>query len=691
MIHFLNATVLAGLAGLALPILIHLLAKPRPRPVPFSSIAFLKAVQGRKARSFRLRQIILLILRTAAVGFLVLGFARPVLRSASFPGRGQAAGVTAWVVDASLSMAREGAWSRTRQNAAALAGMMEADERAAVVWNVPPVEAETDSLFNAQKIVRLIQSREPGWRRGRTLNALNRAVIRLAKTSTPDPELFLFSDMQASGFTAERDTSAIRKWKGTLFVLPSPAEAANRGVTQAGLVRSFLNADQPPRISADVRDFGGGPGEDCMVRFYLEDRAVAQQSVPLRPGRIRTSSVPVMEDPSGWIWGKARCEPDAFPQDDVRWFCAFLPASIRILIVSGSPSDAAFFRYAFQPQDESQSRFEVGLGGFDREWIPLLDRADAVFLVNPGRPSGRDVLSLRRYLEGGGGLFIVPGNGTDIDQWNRSFFIPLWGDTVVARPARTGGGQGGTDRAFTTLGRMEAEHPFFQGVFEKGRNPSQSPRFFRSAALTGMAGRTLLAFSDGSPFLSELTLGRGLLLFMGSGAHPEWSTLAFSPVFPPLAVRSAETLAGRRFGTAGQATAGDSLSLTLHLESGSALCRAELPSGESVRLQPRMQYGRHLLTLPGAETPGIYRFFAADSLIGLFAVNPDPRESDFRQISRESLARLCPSARIVFLDSREPAEKQIRSLRSGRELWREALALGLLLLIAETLVGGLWK
>jgi hypothetical protein len=45
----------------------------------------------------------------------------------------------------------------------------------------------------------------------------------------------------------------------------------------------------------------------------------------------------------------------------------------------------------------------------------------------------------------------------------------------------------------------------------------------------------------------------------------------------------------------------------------------------------------------------------------------------------------------VFLDAGETIEKQIRSMRSGRELWMEALALGLLLLIAETLVGAVWK
>jgi hypothetical protein len=691
MISFLNAAVLAGLAGLALPVLIHLLAKPRPKHIPFSSIVFLRVIQNQKARSFRLRQVVLLILRTVAVACLVLGFARPVLRSASLPPRGQAAGETAWVVDVSLSMAREGVWSRTRQNAAALAGMMEADDRAAVVWNVPAWESETDSLFDAQKIVRLIRNREPGWQRGRTLNALNRAVIRMAGTFRPDPELFLFSDLQASGFIAEGDTSAIRRWKGTLFVLPCPGEAENRGVTRTGIDRSLLNADQPPRIFADVRDFGGRSGKDCMVRFYLGDRAVAQQSVPLKPGRVRTESVPVMEDASGWIWGKAQCEQDDFTQDDERWFCAFLPKSIRILIVSGSSSDAAFFRYALQPQDDSPSRLEVSLGMFDREWIPLLDRADAVFLVNPVRLSGRDVQSLRRYLEGGGGLFIVPGNGTDIGQWNDSFFIPLWGDTVVARTAQTDGGSGGTDRGFKTLGRTDADLRLFQGVFEKGRSLSLSPRFFRSAELTGKARRTVLAFSDGSPFLSELALGKGLLLFMGSGIHPEWSTLAFSPMFPPLAVRSAEMLAAQRFGTAGQALTGDSLSMTFPREYGSVLCRAELPSGERVALSPRMQSGRLLLTLPRAETPGVYRFLAADSLVGLFAVNPDPRESDFRPISRESLSRLCPSAKVVFLEARETIEKQIRSTRSGRELWREALALGLLLLIAETLIGAVWK
>ena len=396
MLSFFHAAVLAGLAGLALPILIHLLAKPRPKRIPFSSIAFLKIIQNQKARSFRLRQFILLMLRTVAVASLVLGFARPVMRSV--PPRDSEAGVSAWVVDASLSMAREGVWSQTLQHAAAIAELMGQDERAAVVWTVPSGEAESDTFLAGPEIVRSIRNREPGWGRGRTLDALNRAAMRLAGAPRPDPELFLLGDLQASGFMAERDTSAIQRWKGTLFVMPCRGDGSNTGVSRAGIEQSLLKADQPPRIFADIRDFGDGSATDCMVRFFLKDRAVAQQSVSLRPGRTRTESVPVMEDASGWLWGRVQSRQDAFPQDDERWFCAFLPKSLRVLLVGRTPSDPVFFKYALRPQEENPSRFDVQTSTFDQEWLPLLEKADAVFLVNPARPSGRDVQSLRRFV-----------------------------------------------------------------------------------------------------------------------------------------------------------------------------------------------------------------------------------------------------------------------------------------------------
>src|SRR5947199_7101843 len=70
--------VAAGAAALAAPIAIHLLTRPRPVRLPLSTLRFVReAVQQKRARH-RLRDWIILALRTAAVVLIALAFARPL-------------------------------------------------------------------------------------------------------------------------------------------------------------------------------------------------------------------------------------------------------------------------------------------------------------------------------------------------------------------------------------------------------------------------------------------------------------------------------------------------------------------------------------------------------------------------------------------------------------------------------------
>jgi hypothetical protein len=682
---FLHAAILYGLAGVSIPILIHFFARPRIKQIVFSSIAFLKSVERRKASRMKLRKWLLLFLRTAAVACLVLAFARPVIRSGRNIPKGRQGGASAWIVDPSLSMMREGVWSRTQRDADALAGQMEPDERAALLWTVPSPESEADTLLSGPKLARAVRNRIPCWQRGETPSALAQAARLLTRKPGPNPEMVLFGDLQASGFAGNAEPTALRKWKGTLFVLPSKGGMENVAVTDAGIESSMLKADKPLRIRATVRNFGEEGVKDRLVRFFLNGQAVAQKTVSLKPGESRTESVPVMQEATGWLWGKVLYEADRFPQDDERFFCAFVPGTIHVLLAGKSRSDLTFFEYALQPGTEIQAGFDVKIRTANQDWSALLGGADALFLSNLPRFTSGDVSACRTFLENGGGIFYAPGGDADFANLNDALLIPLWGDSLRVRASA------GEASGFLSLGAWDVEHPLFRGVFERGRKPVQSPRFYRSVELTGKAHRTIVPFSSGFPFLSELRFGKGTFLFMSAGVLPEWSDLATSPFFPALVVRSAVTLSAPRFGNAGQAAAGDSLAADLKPASSPGRCQAGLPSGERISLVPSLKNGRLRTVLSRADAPGIYRFFADDSLVGMFAVNPDPAESDFRQVSRETLSRLCPSAEVVFLDSREPVEKQIRAHRIGRELWRELLALGLLLLLAESLVGALWK
>src|SRR5205814_8123407 len=76
--NFLHPWALAGFAGIALPVIVHWLTKPRPVRLPLSTIRFvMQAVRQRRAR-YRLRDWIVLLLRAMAVMLIVWAFARPL-------------------------------------------------------------------------------------------------------------------------------------------------------------------------------------------------------------------------------------------------------------------------------------------------------------------------------------------------------------------------------------------------------------------------------------------------------------------------------------------------------------------------------------------------------------------------------------------------------------------------------------
>src|SRR5262245_40220641 len=101
---FTSPWLLAGLAAVGLPVLIHYLTRARPRRIAFPPYRFLvEACAGRQA-VHRLRTFLLLAVRCLAILFLVLLFSRPFLKPAGASAGADAARRVVLVVDASLSM-----------------------------------------------------------------------------------------------------------------------------------------------------------------------------------------------------------------------------------------------------------------------------------------------------------------------------------------------------------------------------------------------------------------------------------------------------------------------------------------------------------------------------------------------------------------------------------------------------------
>jgi hypothetical protein len=80
---FVNLSLLIGGAFVAIPVVLHLIMRQKPRLFVFPAIRFVQQRRLANQRRLQLRHWVLLALRCAAIGLLALALARPVVASAS--------------------------------------------------------------------------------------------------------------------------------------------------------------------------------------------------------------------------------------------------------------------------------------------------------------------------------------------------------------------------------------------------------------------------------------------------------------------------------------------------------------------------------------------------------------------------------------------------------------------------------
>ncbi len=104
MLTFLTPWLLAGAALVAVPIVLHLIMRRQPKHLVFPALRFIQMREEANRRQLRLRHLLLLLLRCAAIVLLALALARPSLKSAGIIGDQEAPIAAALVFDNSVRM-----------------------------------------------------------------------------------------------------------------------------------------------------------------------------------------------------------------------------------------------------------------------------------------------------------------------------------------------------------------------------------------------------------------------------------------------------------------------------------------------------------------------------------------------------------------------------------------------------------
>lgn len=532
-LSLIHPAFLAATAAVAVPILIHLLLRPRARRVDIGSVRFLQRALRDSTRRRKVRRWLLLALRVAAVLLLALLFARPFLRGNAADGRDRA---VILLIDQSASMC-------TMQSGATL--FARAQEAAAKVLNDQSANTAVQlAYFDAQGVApvetpRIDPGRQPG-HGGTDYNlALRWARDQMTLSTRPQRMVYLFSDFQRVGRRGDPFDGLPPGVDLQLIEIGRPA-IRNLAVARVGAAHTMLRGKEPIVVRAQIRNAGAFSANNVSVRLTLDGPSSVRQQVRtlnIPAGAYQEAAFEVALDTPGIYTGRVELlGNDDFPADDRHWLALDARPPDRLLLLDGQPGISVYgnetyylemaLRLRLTDKDAPLTPYEpTRLAWGDGITLPDLSPFRVVVPCNVARFRDSDLAALRTFVSGGGGLLVFTGDRVvpeDYAAWEQADLLPA---TVEGTSA--------PDRyRFDT---WDHDHPLFRPLSDPQQGDLRRVAFHQITRLRPRpAARVLASAQTGDPLIVEGRLGKGKVLVVASAADRDWGDWPQGRLYVPL-------------------------------------------------------------------------------------------------------------------------------------------------------------
>lgn len=708
---FLNPLLLAGLAAVSVPIIIHLLNRRKFRKVTWAAMRFLQNAIEQNQRRMRVEDMILLALRCLLVALIALALARPAILSDASAVFGQSKVTGVIVLDNSLSMGMgdgtESRFEKARRAAEQVLESLPAGSATAVFLASDVVRAvipePTFDLNLARKALREAALTD----RASDLSvACGRALELLGERVALRKEVYLITDGQAAGWRQLTEVQrALERAKGeikTRVVLVNEHEEKNLAVSGLRLASGLCAVGQPLRFEARVSNHGAEEARSVRVSLGIDGEKAGDEftidSLPAGATRSVTLFAKLREP--GFHSVVARIPGDRLPADDQRTLVVRAVREVKVLLVDGEPgveprdSEVFFLRNALVPvaaDAAAEYHIKATTIGATELSQARLDDFDAVVLANVPVVGESQASALEGYVRRGGGLMVFPGARIDAPAYNEQ----LAGRHRVL-PAEFGELRGQGDDAFVTLQEKAYEHPIVELWNDPAAGRLGGARFFRwfelkplmvekakggKGAEESALSRVVLRYADGSPAVMESSLGLGRVVQFSSTADTAWNDLPVRLAWVPLLHRTLGSMVERQ-------------DEGLNVRVGERFARrvsAESLDKDATFFPPRQGATRELRRVSlvnGAPTvqfeqtdlAGVYDVsVGADGPKLKFAAQPDAGESSLAELSAAQLETLKGVAEVIPWSPGMALDRMMERSRTGLEFWGP-LAVGCVLL-----------
>ncbi len=668
MLSFLNGGILITLLAVAIPLLIHLINRQNLIKIKFSTLRFLKTIEEKRIKKIKIYQILLILLRSLIILFLVLSFARPALTSKSTLA-GSAAGRTAVIIlDNGINMqAYDKAGSRfkrAKDKIALIRSQFNENDNVLIFPAQQPEKILTDS---SQLAVLPFSYCGADWHR-----SLETAREYFQAKPNYNRDLFIISDFQFHESVLEPLLQELKDIK--IYLVNIYNQSINNVSIDTLLIKNkIFEAGKTLNLDVSVHNSSPIPNENAELHLFIDKQRIAFQNFNLQAFEQKNIALACQLKTNPKLEGYVELSDDDLAGDNRYYFALTLPDSIRVLFVDeiNSPYlDAAFNSIETNTSIRFTREQYTSWAGKRFEQFQVL------FLSNLVNVPAVLINRLKTFLEQGGSLILLPGDRTDLSEFNKICAKLDLDFYLSERKEASAAGD------YYSLKSADWQQPIFSDIFRNVTTDLSNPVFSKYfKVIPGAENDVLISFNTGDPFILNVSDQQRSVFLICSYIDDSWTDFQYKGTFLPLLLRL--LLLG--------ATNVDQLNQSLTIGQTAAF-QFELPenyrelyikSAESdkIKIITDLNSSGIVLDPYTIQVPGNYKLYTDANELSTISVNagtlcllpPYPELQD--------LVKSLPAGRLIRED--DDLAEIVRENRSGIELFNVLIFLVIITLCIE--------
>ncbi len=646
-----------ALSALSIPIIIHLFNFRKTTRIFFSNTRLLRQIKQETTQKRKLKQYLVLASRLLFLLFLVLAFAQPFLPAKeqitagknsilyldnSFSMSAQI-GEKVRALDAGISFVRE------------IVELFPADTRYKLLTN--DFAPYSNSFKTKAEILDLISQ----LRLSPTSRSFDEVRKRMGE-NLAQTVIFYISDLQKSTLDFEKSkvVDSVNQWHLVPLAL---GKTPNIFIDSVYLDNPFIMGGEKNSVKVRLKNNGVRKVEGLNVKLTINGIQSATASASIEANSISELSFDLGTGMKNRNEAKISFADFPISFDNEFFFTLNFTRKINVIEVRSNAAPTYLGKVYGNQQLFNFRSFRT-----DNVNYSILNEADLVIVNGLNAIDPSTLQALISYQSGFGSLLLIPGEKPEMTVYR----------TLAKQPSM----KLVTENELTELEKPDFQNPFFQNVFEEQSAMLAMPHAKRLLDW-GQDRSAILKFKSGLPFLTQT---EGVFL-LASPLEKDFTDFYNHALFVPVMYRLAA------FGRKTEGKASYTLSEQIVSIKADSLTGEEplrLLGSQEIIPPQRRAGDRVYLEIPRfAIAPGFYNVTYQSDTLDLIAFNLEKKESLLDQYSGEEAKALMGGGKNISIfqaSSPEAFSKEIKERYLGTPLWKLALIMALIFLLAEVLL-----